>query len=316
MSIESLHEPLKSLSGTSRELPVLPAEVKPRFSLIVPCFNEEGAIARTIAELRNALSRSNEFYELVIVNDGSTDRTAEILTQCQLEDPNLRVVNHPINRGYGAALKTGIRHSRAELIAITDADGTYPNHRLLELVVEAEQSDMAVGARISDDVEYPLIRRIPKIFLTAYANWIARQPIPDLNSGMRVFRRPIAERFFNILPDGFSFTTTITLAMLTNRYVVRYVPIGYAHRIGKSKIKPIKDTLRFFQLILRTGMYFAPLRIFSPLLVIFFVAFSASLCWDVFVRHDLREMTMLLMMLFINSTMFALLADMIDKRST
>jgi glycosyltransferase involved in cell wall biosynthesis len=306
---------LKTLLGESRDSLPAPVEVKYRFSLIVPCFNEEGAIARTIAELRNSLAHI-EAYELVVVNDGSTDRTGEILTQCAAEDPNLRVVTHVINRGYGAALKTGIRNSRAELIAITDADGTYPNHRLLELVIEAEQADMAVGARISDDVQYPLIRRIPKIFLTGYANWIAHQPIPDLNSGMRVFRRTIAERFFNILPDGFSFTTTITLAMLTNRYVVKYVPIGYAHRIGKSKIKPIKDTLRFFQLILRTGMYFAPLRIFSPLLVIFFIAFSASLSWDVFVRHDLREMTMLLMMLFINSTMFALLADMIDKRST
>jgi glycosyltransferase involved in cell wall biosynthesis len=308
MSIETA-EPLITLP-----LPV-PTEVKYRFSLIVPCFNEEGAIARTITELRNSLAHIEQ-YELVIVNDGSTDRTGEILAQVAADDPNLRVVTHVMNRGYGAALKTGIRNSRAELIAITDADGTYPNHRLLELVVEAESADMAVGARIAADVTYPLIRRIPKIFLNAYATWIARQPIPDLNSGMRVFRRTIAERFFNILPDGFSFTTTITLAMLTNRYVVKYVPIGYAHRIGKSKIKPIKDTLRFFQLILRTGMYFAPLRIFSPLLVIFFLGFSASLCWDVFVRHDLREMTMLLMMLLINTTMFALLADMIDKRST
>ena len=315
MSIETVSQSLNAVRGESRDSLPVPTEAKYRFSLIVPCFNEEGAIARTITELRNSLAHI-EAYELVVVNDGSTDRTGEILAQCAAEDPNLRVVTHVINRGYGAALKTGIRNSRAELIAITDADGTYPNHRLLELVVEAEQADMAVGARISDDVEYPLIRRIPKIFLTAYANWIAHQPIPDLNSGMRVFRRAIAERFFNILPDGFSFTTTITLAMLTNRYVVKYVPIGYAHRIGKSKIKPIKDTLRFFQLILRTGMYFAPLRIFSPVLAIFFLAFSASLGYDVFVRHDLREMTMLLMMLLINTTMFALLADMIDKRST
>jgi glycosyltransferase involved in cell wall biosynthesis len=316
MSIETVIRQLGAPRSETRSAAAIPggAETVPRFSLIVPCYNEEGAIARTIAELRKSLPNTAS-YELVVVNDGSTDRTAEILGQCQAEDSGLRVITHARNLGYGAALKTGIRTSKADLIAITDADGTYPHDRLLELVVEAEWADMAVGARVSDDVHYPVIRRIPKVFLTAYAHWIAQQPIPDLNSGMRVFRRSVAERFLNILPDGFSFTTTITLAMLTNRYAVRFVPIGYSHRIGKSKVRPIKDTLRFFQLILRTGMYFAPLRIFAPALIFFFLAFSASLSYDVFVRHDLRETTLLLMVLFINSTMFALLADMIDKRS-
>jgi hypothetical protein len=151
--------------------------------------------------------------------------------------------------------------------------------------------------------------------MRAYAVWITRQDIPDLNSGMRVFRRIVLERFLNVLPDGFSFTTTITIALMTNRYRVHYVPISYAARVGRSKIKPIRDTLRFFQLILRTGMYFAPLRVYGPVLWLMFVAFAASISYDVFVLNDLTEKTLLLMMLFITSTMFALLADMIDKRS-
>jgi glycosyltransferase involved in cell wall biosynthesis len=286
-----------------------------QFSLIIPCYNEEGAILHTLRELRNSLS-GVQSYEFLIVDDGSTDQTAKLLEEYQSEDTAVRVITHERNRGYGAALKSGIRAARSDLIVITDADGTYPNHRIPELVAQAAQSDMIVGARIAADAQYSRLRKIPKIFLKSYAVWIAGQDIPDLNSGMRVFRRQIAERFLNILPDGFSFTTTITLAMLTNRYVVKYMPIGYSERIGKSKIQPVRDTLRFTQLILRTGMYFAPLRIFAPALVVFFLLFISSLAYDVFILDDLRETTLLLMILFINGLMFALLADMIDKRSS
>lgn len=314
---------MPTITDTSTRLPQLApdlqgrelANVTPGFSLVVPCFNEEHAIARTVDELTATLQAVGP-HEIVIVNDGSTDGTAAALEQLAERDPTLRIVHHSRNKGYGAALKTGIRHASSDLIVITDADGTYPNHRIGELVNLARNADMVVGARVADDVEYPLIRKIPKLFLRAYAEWIAGQDIPDLNSGMRAFRRPVVERFLNILPNGFSFTTTITLAMLTNAYTVHYMPIGYAARIGKSKIKPVRDTLRFFQLILRTGMYFAPLRIYAPVLVTVLIAFLASLSYDVFVLRDLTEKTLLLMILFLNSAMFALLADMIDKRSS
>jgi Glycosyltransferases involved in cell wall biogenesis len=289
--------------------------VRHQVAVIVPCFNEQDAIARTIRELRAAL-HILDGYELIVIDDGSTDGTAAILKDEQRSDPSLRVISHARNRGYGAALKTGIRASRGELVVITDADGTYPNHRLQNLIQLAANADMVVGARTADDVEYPFIRRLPKLFLQAYARWIAQTDIPDLNSGMRVLRRSVVERFLNILPDGFSFTTTITLALLTNRYIVQYVPISYAARIGTSKIRPIRDTAKFFQLVLRTGMYFAPLRVYGPMLWLMFLAFVASICYDVLVLEDLTEKTLLLMILFINSTMFALLADMIDKRST
>lgn len=291
------------------------AVLAPRFSLVVPCFNEEYAIAATVDELIATLETEGP-YEIVIVNDGSTDGTEAALQQLAVREPGLRIVHHSRNKGYGAALKTGIRHAASDLIVITDADGTYPNHRIGELVDLARDADMVVGARVGSDVQYPLIRKIPKVFMRAYAEWIAGQDIPDLNSGMRAFRRSVVERFFNILPNGFSFTTTITLAMLTNSYTVHYMPISYAARIGKSKIKPVQDTLRFFQLILRTGMYFAPLRIYAPILVTVLLAFLGSLAYDVFVLRDLTEKTLLLMVLLLNSGMFALLADMIDKRSS
>ena len=280
----------------------------------MPCYNEEFSIRSSVRSLRVSLG-DQSLYELIIVDDGSTDSTAEILRELAAEDGGLVVVTHQANQGYGAALKTGIRQSITELIVITDADGTYPNDRIGELVELSRTYDMVVGSRTGDNVEYSILRSIPKAILRTYASWLMRCPIPDLNSGLRAFRRDLAERFLQILPDGFSFTTTITLALLSNRYKVHYLPISYATRIGKSKIRPFHDTLRFIQLIVRVGIYFAPLRVFGPMILILSVSFLASLFYDVFIQRDLTERTLLLLMFSLSTTFFALLADMIDKRS-
>lgn len=287
-----------------------------RFTIIVPCYNEENAILETLSSLQHSLRDAGD-YELIVVNDGSTDGSSIILEKAKKEHANIRVVNHVRNKGYGAALKTGIRKANCNIIVITDADGTYPNERIPELVnmLESEDADMLVGARTAEgEVTYPTIRKIPKWFLTRYCSWIACRDIPDINSGLRVFRKDIAERFFNIFPDGFSFTVTITLAMLTNHYDVRYVPIGYSARIGNSKIKPIRDTLNFIQLIVRTGMYFAPLRVLLPVAGFLGLCFLTSLAYDLY-QLNLTEKTLMLMIITINTGLFALLADMIDKRS-
>jgi glycosyltransferase involved in cell wall biosynthesis len=286
----------------------------PVCSIIVPCYNEKGAILGTIAAIRSAVAGVGD-CEIIVVNDGSTDGCRALLDGAQEKDPALKVVHHPQNQGYGAALKTGIRRATAGLIAITDADGTYPNERLPQLIALGQQCDMAVGARTGGEVAVPFLRRFPKALLRRYASWLAGQPIPDINSGLRVFKKDVAERFFSILPDTFSFTTTITLAMLTKRYDVRYLPIDYRPRLGKSKIRPIRDTLLFFQLLVRTAMYFAPLRVLSPLIVILSLGFMTSLADDVFVLKDLTEKTLMLLLFAMNTAIFALLADMIDKRS-
>jgi glycosyltransferase involved in cell wall biosynthesis len=251
-------------------------------------------------------------YELIVVDDGSTDDTARLLREAAERDPNLRVVIHPCNRGYGASLKTGILHATAEYIVITDADGTYPNERIPELVEMAQGVDMVVGSRTGPDVHYSLIRKIPKLFLRAYASWISRTRIPDLNSGLRVFRRDLARRFFFLLSDGFSFTTTITLAMLTNHFTVRYVPINYAPRVGRSKIRPIRDTLSFFHLIFRAGTFFAPMRTLFPLAPASFALFMGSLIYDTAVLQNITEKTILLLMFSVGVFMFTLLADTIS----
>ncbi len=287
----------------------------PVLSVIVPCYNEHLAIEMTLNSLSEALRNTAGRFELIVVDDGSTDKSPTVLCRMKSQGSPIRVLTHPRNHGYGAALKTGIRAARAELVAIVDADGTYPNDRLLELWRAAEDADMVVGARNGSGVTYSKLRAIPKFFLRRYCSFIAGESIPDINSGFRVFRKDVLKRYLRILPDGFSFTTTITLAMLTNNHRVAYIPVGYRPRIGRSKIRPIRDTLNFIQLILRTGTYFAPLRVFMP--VAFALGFGCmlSLAYDVFVLRNLTDKTLMLMLASVNAGMFALLADMISKRS-
>lgn len=288
------------------------ASSQPAFSLVIPIYNEEEGVTQTLDDLHRVLGQSGCQYEVIAVDDGSSDRTADILAR----RTDIRLIRHGRNRGYGAALKTGIARAKYDLVAITDADSTYPSDRLPDLVRMAGETDMVVGARTGENVTYSTLRKIPKWFLVHFSEWIVKQKIPDLNSGMRVFRKASVMNFFSILPDTFSFTTTITLAMLTNNYIVHYEPIDYFHRAGRSKIKPIRDTLRFIQLILRVGVYFAPLRIFLPVAGFFFLGFAVSLWNDLFLLRDLTESTLILFVTSIQMAMFALLADMIDKRTS
>ena len=287
-------------------------------SIIIPCFNESGAIEGTIREIFSSIKpMTDSALEVIVVNDGSTDGSKETLDRLssELQELPLRVVHHSRNLGYGAALKTGIQRSRADLICITDADGTYPNERIPDLLQQAQDHDMVVGARVGQDVDYSKIRSIPKMILVPWVSYLCGSNVPDMNSGLRVFRREIASRYLKVLPDGFSFTTTITICFLRNRQNVLFTPISYSKRIGKSHIKPIKDTLRFVQLIARTGMYFAPMRLLMPLFLFFATLFSTSVLFDIFVLQDLTDKTILFAFICINIAMFAMLADMIDKRS-
>ncbi len=233
-----------------------------QISVIIPAFNEELAVREGIIELREVLRSSGIESEIIVVDDGSTDRTA-----AEAKAAGARVIQHRSNRGYGASLKTGIIAATHEVIAITDADGTYPGKYLPEMLNELEHADMVVGARTGADVNIPLTRRPAKWLLRVMANYVSNKKIPDLNSGLRVFRRDVAIQYFAILSDQFSFTTTITLAMLCDNYAVTYLPIDYRKRHGKSKIMPW-DAGSFAVLIMRVAMLFRPLRVFIPIALI------------------------------------------------
>ena len=287
----------------------------PPFSVVVPCFNEVGSVRSTIESLVEITAARGA--EIVVVDDGSTDGSAQVLEELESSGdfPGLRVVRQTANFGYGAAIKTGVRRARTELIVIIDADGTYPCDRILDLVDAAAGADMVIGARTEGPQGQPLSRRFAKSILRAHCSWLVGERIPDMNSGLRVFRKSVAERFFKILPDGFSLTTTLTVAMMRNRYTVVFEPIPFADRVGRSKIRPLRDTLGFIQLIVRTGMYFAPLRVLLPLVVFLSIAFAVSLGYDIVVLRNLTDKTIILLLFAMNTALFGLLADMIDKRS-
>lgn len=282
-------------------------------SILIPAYNEEIGIESVLQQLTQILTHLGWVYELLVIDDGSQDNTAALAES----HPGVTVLRHRTNRGYGAALKTGLRHAQHELICITDADGTYPNERLPDLIncLIQTRSDMVVGARTGQRVAIPLLRRPAKWVIGRLANFVAGESIPDINSGLRVFRREAALQMFNMFPDGFSFTTTITLAMLTNGYMVDYLPINYHARVGQSKIRPVRDTLNFVQLILRMALYFAPLKIFLPLSGL--IGLSA-IVWGIFSALVLGRLadvsTLVVTMAAVQVAVVGLLAELINHR--
>ncbi len=248
-------------------------------SVVIPAFNEAGAIEESVRSVLSVMQNSGIDFELIVVDDGSTDRTGELS-----EAAGAQVLMLPENRGYGAALKAGIARAKHEIIVITDADGTYSAESIPVLLAELGEYDMVVGARIGENVAIPLVRRPAKWFLRRLASYLAGRAIPDLNSGLRVMRKSLVKRFEHLLPSGFSFTTTITLASLCSGALVRYSPIDYHERIGESKIRPV-HAAEFLLLILRTIVYFNPLKVFLPAGGIFFLGGLVKFIYDVYIGN-------------------------------
>ncbi|MFQ5666585.1 MAG: glycosyltransferase family 2 protein [Candidatus Binatia bacterium] len=231
-------------------------------TVVIPAFNEAASIQAVVTEVRQLLGAHGVEAEVIVVDDGSSDETAGVAGAT-----GARVIQHRSNRGYGAALKSGIAAASHEIIAIIDADGTYPAAHLPAMLAELDHADMVVGARAGDRVRIPWARRPAKWVLSHLANYVSGARIADVNSGLRVFRRDVVLQYFPLLPDQFSWTTTITLALHCDKYAVSYLPINYRERQGTSKIVPW-DAGNFAILILRTAMLFRPLRIFLPLVLV------------------------------------------------
>ena len=284
-------------------------------TILVPAYDEEEGV-RGVVERLHAIELGRP-TEVLIVDDGSTDRTPELLAELGQEFARLRVIRREVNQGYGAALKIGFAAATHDIVVITDADGTYPEDRIADLVARIDDgAEMAVGARRGEDVHIPLVRRPAKAALRLLASYLAESRIPDLNSGLRAFRRDLVLKYRPILPQGFSFTTTITLASLTNHHRVDYVSVNYAHRAGSSKIRPIRDTLGFLALIVRTVMYFNPLKVFYPVTLLLTVALAVSLYVDIGIEpRDLGDKSVLLFVAVVQVLTMGLLADLIEKRS-
>jgi glycosyltransferase involved in cell wall biosynthesis len=287
-------------------------------TIIVPVYNEEKYICECISKLNAVilgLEKKGIKTEVLYINDGSTDQTRDLLEKQTAQNTYI-VINHAANRGYGAALKTGVRNASYDALCIIDADGTYPFHKIPELIeaYRNDKHDMVVGARINENVNIPWVRRPAKWFLTVLASFLAGIHIPDLNSGLRVMKACVVEKYLRIMPNGFSFTSTITLAMLTNDYQVLYMPIDYYERKGKSKIRPIQDTMNFLQLILRMILYFDPLKIFLPLCLPILVFGFGLIAYQALVLHDIGTVSVIISLAGIQLLAIGMIADIIDKR--
>jgi len=284
-------------------------------SVVIPVYNEENAVEETIKKVQFFMNQARVPYEIIAVNDGSKDFSREILEKI----PGIKLINHPYNLGYGASLKTGIKESKGDYILITDADGTYPIEDIPRLLKYISKYDMVVGARTGKDVNIPLLRRPAKFMLSTIANFVSKRHIPDLNSGFRIFKKELALRFFHLFPSNFSFTTTITLAALTNDYTVKYLKINYKKRKGKSSIKPIQDFINFASLIFRISVYFNPLKIFVPLSSVFLFLGLARIS-QILIRTNFQERLsltgILLVILGIQTMLLGVIADLIVKRGS
>lgn len=275
-------------------------------AVILPAFNEIGGIDRTIARIRDVLSTLPYSSELVVVDDGSADGTGARAAAC-----GVRVLTHPVNRGYGAALKTGILNTNAKAVAIIDADCTYPPERLPELTIKLANADMVVGARALSSSGVAWIRKPGKWLLNGFASYLVGRHIPDLNSGLRVMRREAVLRYMHLLPNGFSFTSTITLALLANGHTVTYEPIVYTKRVGRSKIRA-SHFFSFMLLVVRAIVLFNPLKVFLPLGTFLFLVGIGKLIQDI-ILDNLSETAVMAFLSAIIVWAVGLLADMVAR---
>jgi glycosyltransferase involved in cell wall biosynthesis len=246
--------------------------MKTDFSVVIPAFREEGAIAAVVTEVLRVAQATGRQYEVIVVDDGSPDRTAELARQA-----GARVLSHPYNKGYGAALKTGIRAARGHTVVFMDADGQHMPQDLPRLLDDRDKYDMVVGAR-KGMAGSPNWRKPGKKVLGWVVNHLVGRRIPDFNSGYRALDRSFALHILPLMPDGFSFSTTSTIAFFRGGRSVGYVPIEVQKRIGTSSVT-VSDGFRTLLLIIRLVTIFAPLRVFLP------VSALAFLVGAIFIGH-------------------------------
>ncbi|MEX0712409.1 MAG: glycosyltransferase family 2 protein [Pirellulales bacterium] len=294
-------DPAGRLSGT---LPL---------TVLLPAFNEEQAIRRVLAEVVEALGDEPEPYEIVVVDDASTDRTAELAEQFAADcwQCPVRVIRCPVNRGAGAARKVGIRAAQGEVVVMLDADGSYPASAIRELLQFFPAFDQVNGARTSEQGTLPWLRGPAKWFIRKLACYLTGHRIPDLNTGLKAFKREAMLPWLWVVPDGFSCVTTMTLAFLTNGYAVKYVPTEYRPRIGSSKFHPIHDTLAYLGTVLRIVLYFRPLKVFLPLAGLLIAGGAAKSVWSRLSTGSMQESDIVVMVAGFMTAMLGLLAEVI-----
>jgi glycosyltransferase involved in cell wall biosynthesis len=268
-------------------------------SVVIPACDEEEAIGEVVAALRRT-----HWKEVIVVDDASSDRTAE-----RAEAAGARVIRHPYNKGNGAAVKTGIREARGEVVLLMDADGQHSPDDALRLVGPIGGHDLVIGARASGD--QGRARAAANAVFQALASWLTRRPIPDLTSGFRAARRERLLEILHLLPNGFSYPTTSCLAFLKSGYNVAFVPIQVRPRAGRSKIQPLRDGVRFLLIILKIVTLYSPLKVFFPISAVSLALGIAYGIWNVAEYGKIPMGSALLIQLAVVVFLFGLISEQI-----
>jgi polyisoprenyl-phosphate glycosyltransferase len=297
--------------------PSWPYERDVYVSIILPCYNEQDHVVAEVERICAAMDASGYTYELIAYDDASSDETLARLYEAAPSFPHLQVVHFHRNGGSGTVRRIGTQQARGEIVVWTDADMTYPNERIPELVQMLQKDptlDQVVGARTSEQGSHKALRVPAKWFIRKLAEVLTNYKIPDLNSGLRAFRREVSLPYLRLLPPGFSCVTTITIAFLSNQHDVRYVPIEYAKRSGTSKFRFVRDAYRYILQVLRMVMYFNPLKVLMPVALFLLGLGIAKGIYDI-VRHPflIAVDTVLIFVTGLLIASLALLADLIVR---
>jgi len=277
-------------------------------SIVLPVFNESGHLEKEIFRVREAMSASNYSYEILVVDDGSTDGSGAILREID----GIRLLQFAHNRGSGSARKYGTLAARGRVVVWTDVDMSYPNDEIPELVDQLDNYDQVVGARRTEEGTIKLLRTPAKWFIRKLAGYLSGSDIPDLNSGFRAFRRDVALQFLYLLPAGFSCVTTITMTFLSNGYSVKYIPIDYLPRAGESKFHWWKDTRRYLLQVIRMVLSYSPLKVLMPPAILLGTVGTGKLIFDLFDKNfRIGTNTIVILGTAIALALLAMLADLL-----
>jgi glycosyltransferase involved in cell wall biosynthesis len=269
-------------------------------SVVIPAYNEEQAIAEVVRDLR----ARHAWHEVLVVDDGSSDRTAE-----RAAEAGARVIRHPYNKGNGAAVKTGIREARGEVVLLLDADGQHPPEDAEALVRAVGEYDMAIGARSGAD--QAALRAFGNAVLKRLASWLTGRPIADLTSGFRAARRDRLLEVLPLLPNGFSYPTTSCMALMKAGHSVTFLPIRARKREGKSKLRPFRDGVRFLLIILKVVTLYSPLKVFFPISLLSLALGIAYGLWNVWWKGNIPMGAGLLIQLAVVVFLFGLISEQI-----
>jgi glycosyltransferase involved in cell wall biosynthesis len=272
-------------------------------SIVIPAKNEAGAIGNAVAGAKNA----HPDAEIIVVDDGSSDDTADVA-----RNAGARVVQHPESLGNGAAVKAGARAANGEIIAFMDGDGQHDAAEFAKLLEKLDEGyDMVIGARSSGS-HANVGRLYANGIYNVIASWLTGRRIPDLTSGFRVVRAKLFKRFLYLLPNGFSYPTTITMAFMRAGFPIRFEPIPVAKRIGKSHIRPLRDGVRFMVIIFKIATLYAPLKIFLPVSLLFFTSGAG---WYAYSYATMGRFTNMSMLLF-SASVIVFLIGLISEQIT